>query len=257
MTIQVYVDESGIDRAGPILAFAAVISSAKKWLALSDQWKAVLDKPPSIKKFSMREAKGRLMKAKLEALIPVMNAHPFLVLERVDDLKAFEEILKPMVHPPLNQPYFWMFTDVILRAAGQVRQLGQTEPFEIIFDENVQFGPKAKAWYPLFREITKARAPEIYAMLPVDPLFRTDDEFMPLQVADIFAWLCRRNVSGATHEFAWVTEQLRPQIQFSTLSGGMTRHQLAERVRVMMTPAVREQTAQFLRDLGMDSWTPA
>ena len=247
-SIQVFVDESGVDRQGPVLAFCAVIAAAENWRALSDEWKAILDAAPRLKKFSMREARGQLRTAKLKALIPVMKAHPFLVLERVWDLSAFDEVFKPVVHPPLDQPYFWMYSDIMMRAAYQVLALGQTtEPFEIIFDENKHFGAKARAWYPLFRELTRARDPRIYPILPVDPMFKTDEKFMPLQAADIFAWLCRRNVSGEQNPFSWVQEWIKPEIRFSSFSGVMTREQLELRVAAIMKPKVRAQTEAFLR----------
>jgi hypothetical protein len=186
-----------------------------------------------------------------------MKANPFLVLERAWDLRAFEEVFRPVVHTPLDQPYFWMFSDMIMRASYQVLALGEAEPYEIIFDENKIFGAQAKAWYPLFRELTKARDPRIHEILPIDPMFKSDDEFIPLQAADIFAWLCRRNVSGEGHSFSWVTDQLRPEIRFSSLSGVMNRDQLTMRVEKIMTPEVRQETYDLLRQIGMDDWKPS
>jgi hypothetical protein len=88
--------------------------------------------------------------------------------------------------------------------------LGWRERFEIIFDQDVIFGPRARHWYPFMRRLMEIKYPDEGAsLMPVDPMFRTDDEFMPLQAADLFAWCARDSLDNVeSHQFAWLFEQM-------------------------------------------------
>jgi len=45
--------------------------------------------------------------------------------------------------------------------------------------------------------------------MPIDPLFRTDDEFLPLQAADLFAWLLRNGFDNPENRpFPWIVKEL-------------------------------------------------
>src|SRR5687768_17428435 len=57
-------------------------------------------------------------------------------------------------------------------------------PMEFFFDENVIFGPRAKAWYLVIRAMSP---PNVRARMPVEPFFRNDKTTMPLQAADLTA----------------------------------------------------------------------
>jgi hypothetical protein len=51
--------------------------------------------------------------------------------------------------------------------------------------------------------------PEQATILPVDPMFKTDDEFLPLQAADMFAW-CYRNATDKQdlESYAWLLKEM-------------------------------------------------
>jgi hypothetical protein len=67
------------------------------------------------------------------------------------------------------------------------------EPFEIYFDENVIFGPRAKAWYPVIRAMAELGLRQIP---PVEPYLPRRQKTMPLQAADLTAWMSRSDRSG-------------------------------------------------------------
>ena len=87
----------------------------------------------------------------------------------------------------MTAPYFFPFQMTICAIGYELAVLGHREPFEIFFDEHVIFGPRAKAWYPVIR----AAVPDddVRAIMPVEPLFRSDLEVLPLQASDMTAWL--------------------------------------------------------------------
>jgi hypothetical protein len=75
---------------------------------------------------------------------------------------------------------------------------------EMFFDENVIFGPRARAWYPVIRSMAE---PKLHALMPVEPFFRDDLNTMPLQAADMTAWLHRADRS-ASNRFSWLWQEL-------------------------------------------------
>src|SRR5207248_10717159 len=113
---------------------------------------------------------------------------------------------------PSRDPYFWPFQNTIMNAALSLWDLGLRERFEIFFDEQLIFGPRAKVWYPAIMEIMRIREPDAATIMPVDPLFRSDDEFLPLQAADMFAWLLRYGFDNEDRPFAWLLDEL-PDIE--------------------------------------------
>ena len=98
--------------------------------------------------------------------------------------------------------------------AFHVAAMNTGERYEIFFDEHLIFGPRAKAWYPL---MVSMQAEVIQAVMPVEPLFRTDLDALPLQAADITAWIARRGKTTGLGELSWIKEELSGVIS-STIS---------------------------------------
>jgi hypothetical protein len=78
---------------------------------------------------------------------------------------------------------------MIAAVAFELLEQGQTERFEILFDEHLTFGPRATKWYPLIRELCVGD--DVRSILPIEPIFRRDDDTMALQAADLYAGLVR------------------------------------------------------------------
>lgn len=228
--IQAFVDESGLDGKGRLLVFSALIGTAEDWVDFSDRWKAALDEPPEIDYFKMDEAVGfsdefynwspSQRNAKLIRLAGEIRGGKYPILEHTvtADLDAIEREWRPRTIKPANEPYFWPF-HITIRSIGRgLVGVAHDEPFEIYFDEHVIFGPRAKAWYPVIRAMAE---PELKRVLPVEPFFRSDKDTMPLQAADMTAWLTRATKTGNA-EFEWLREHLSavspfgPQVHFGS-----------------------------------------
>ena len=125
------------------------------------------------------------------------------------DLDAFAQTWAKRSRPQ-NDPYFYPFQNTIVAAAWTLWDIGIREKFEIIFDENVIFGPRAKHWYPFYRRMLQIKEPTMANILPVEPMFKTDDEFLPLQAADMFAW-CMRNATDKPdrESFVWLLGEMQ------------------------------------------------
>jgi hypothetical protein len=212
VAIQTYVDESEGKDTCPLFVFSALMSEAENWATFSDKWSACLKEPPSIQYFKMDEAAGRdnefygfsddERNRKLTNLCHVINEFDLRELHCILDLTVFKQMVSPK---PLSDPYFFPFQTIIAAVGYDLFERGRDEPFEIFFDENRIFGPRAKVWYPVIRH---AIDEPIRSLLPVEPMFRSDRNVMPLQAADLTAWIRRMINSEGLGEFSWLQQEL-------------------------------------------------
>jgi hypothetical protein len=251
MPIQAFADES----IGGHFVMAALIADSEAWSEFSDEWRAALRAPPSIGYFKMREAAGRPPNGqfhgfslverdkKLRTLAQIINRYVRIYTYSVIDLQAFKEVWKGNFSHT-NDPYFWPFQNTIAAAGYSLLDLGIHDRFEMIFDEHVILGPRAKVWYPVFREFTRRADPALFNVMPVDPLFRSDDEFMPIQAVDMFAWGAGREMDGESR-FDWLLPE------FSNIRRSEHSHYYdAERMkRVIEMSAEMQKTRSFDNEL--------
>jgi hypothetical protein len=222
--MHVYVDESGADGQSPVFLFSALIAEAEKWAIFSDEWEACLKEFPSILYFKMDEAVGRNKQFygfsetqrdnKLKKLCAILNKVQPHQISNILQLEGFEKSWGVTADRPLRHPYFFPFHIANMSAAFEVGAMGSAQPYEIFFDENPIFGQRAKSWYPIMR----AMQPEpVKKLMPIEPLFRSDLDILPLQAADLVAWIEHQYETDGLGEFAWVDSELT-DIYYSTLT---------------------------------------
>jgi hypothetical protein len=120
-------------------------------------------------------------------------------------LDDFDETLGAHSKGPMTHPYFYPFFVMVMGVGYQLLEWGHREPFEIFFDEHVIFGPRVKAWYPVVRACMEE---VLRTIAPVEPFFRSDSDVLPLQAADLTAWMHRRENNEGLGEFKWVEAAL-------------------------------------------------
>lgn len=211
LPVQAFVDESGGPGQGPVIVLVGVIGKSEEWAEFSDRWRAALARPPAIRSLHMREAahfRGEFRgwsrqsrDERVRLLAGIVNDFQFTAIHCSADLSGFAETIAASASRPISEPYFLCFHSMIMAICYELLEQGQKERFEIIFDENVVLGPRVKLWYPVIRSVME---PEDEAIMPVEPIFGSDEELLPLQVSDLLAWLIRRELSGLDHSFDWI-----------------------------------------------------
>jgi hypothetical protein len=248
---QVFADDSGGKGHDRHFVIAGLASTAQKWALFSDEWRACLDQPPYMagKPFKMSQAAGcngafyRFTEdqrdARLLELVRIINRYVEVITHSIIDLDAHEKTWAKWNVKPNSEVYFHPFHNTINAMAFSLWDAGLRERFEAIFDEQVIFGPRAKHWYPFVRTLMEHREPEVHRIMPVDPIFRTDDEFMPIQAADLFAWCFRHNTSNPNNQrFEWIL----PEIKSVSLS------EYAQYYDLERMTAVGEETKSLLKN---------
>jgi len=232
MLMQAFVDESGGKRQGSHLVLVGVYQQAEAWAAMVDEWQAVLDEKPSVTAFHMYEAMhrkkqfGRWSRAELERrldkLANVVNRYPVHMVGTIAHVEPFNRLISaPMeehikrlpkrMHAVAQQakafgdPYTWCFNYMIATVGTELYNAGWREQFEIIFDEKSKLAPLVKRFYSVFRE---GGEPEVAAIMPPDPLFRSDEQFVPLQLSDMIAYVVRCQLEGDFSN-VWALDKMR------------------------------------------------
>jgi hypothetical protein len=249
MPVQAYVDDSGGKGHRRYFVLAGLVAHSDHWARFLDQWQACLEEKPKLKSFKMREAAGctgqwrgfseTARDRRLLQFAKIINEWAKCVTVSVIDLDAHAETWALENEKPLDDPYFFPFHNTINAVCFELWDLSWQERFEIIFDENVIFGPRAKAWFPVVRDAMRRREPDAYQIMPIEPIFRSDDEFLPIQACDLMAW-CNRQMATDIQDttFHWVTGAI-PNVYVMKYS------QFYDRVRMQ---SVLDESDRMLRD---------
>ncbi len=233
MPTQVIGDESGTKGSDRDFVMAGLIGRAEDWAQFSDEWSRCLDAFPTIGHFKMYDADHRtgeftgfsdeMRDRKIEALARIVTGYGFQSLYiSVEIAGVVEHVGKHTISR--GQPYFLAFNSFIGAACFELWSRGETEHFEVIFDENPKFGQRAKRWFPAVRNLMPN---PMRSILPVEPLFKDDKDFVPLQAADMIAWFARRGIRSTPHRFLWLAP-IFATMEISRESRAFNAQQLAE-----------------------------
>jgi len=227
LVIQAVLDDSGVKGTTPVFTFAGFIGRAEVWAQFSDEWQRWLDAPPRIGYLKMSEAAkpdgefrhfaSGAIGEKLRAGIAILKRYPPQRAIQVSvDIADYYRVVAPDTPKLIRNPYFMAFHGILSGVCYEMIDTLVPERFEVIFDEHVIFRPRIAVWYPLVREmIGELHDEALGRILPESPLFRSDEEFLPLQASDVIAWLFRMAYSDQPNEFGWIAEELIPVIPMS------------------------------------------
>ena len=267
MPLQAVIDESGVEGTDPVFVFAGFLGQAERWAEFSDEWQVWAEARPAIRYLKMNEAaklKGefrhwssRARDAKLEGFIEIIRRFPekaiYATLDTVA-LRARPDFTENLV----GSGYHGMFFSVLAGVCYEILEAKTfpVGPFEIIFDEHLIFGPRIRLWYPLIRtNLIEKYDAELAKVLPAHPIFKDDQEFRPLQAADVIAWLFRTAASGQRTQFEWIADRLEPVIPMSVYSGhfdGKRLDKIAAMSREYQKDLSPSQLANYFKQMGLD-----
>jgi len=227
MPMQAWIDDSGAKGQGGCIALAGLIGEAQDWAVFADKWAEELAADPPLRYFSMSDAATRTgvfhrwppwrRDAKVRRLARTVDGSKFTLVDVSVDLAAFAELFPKVTVPRKSdaakrirllteQPYFLCFHNVCTVVCLELLQRGITEQVDLFFDEQKILAPRVKEWYPIY---LSALEPNEQAIMPADPIFRDDKVFLPLQVADLMAWIVRADQSGLWHPFKRIGKEMR------------------------------------------------
>lgn len=219
--LQAFIDDSGVKGTDSHFVLGGFIAEAASWAKFSNEWHDALTASPNIEYFKMYEAskltgqfenwKRGARDAKLKNLVSVLTSIPTLAFYFVEDVRYHYKL---HAIGEMKDPYFFGYFSTLLAIGGEVVKAAQEEQVEIIFDEHVVYQKRIARLYPLAMESLQSQPGNtaLLKALPPSPMFRDDKKYLPLQAADMLAWLCRNAYCKKIHEFEWITREFAKSI---------------------------------------------
>jgi hypothetical protein len=268
VALRVYLDDSGTTGDGPILCIAGFMLPHSAWEGFEPRWKTVLAAPRSIPYFKMRHAVSRDgvfqgftlddIDKKVRALAEVVNEQRPEAIWFTVDLSLFSDDRMRTRPYPMNQAYFWAAHLIISNIGNHLYHRGLRERFELVFDYHPKFSRDLQDYYPV---ICSWMEPEVREIMPLFVECLDDQQAVPLQAADFFAWLGRRLVAGDLNPFPWIREAW-PQVRQSPMWYEVSREEIERALARNETEAVTaerqqlERRIQFRRRMGLTPHLP-
>ncbi len=205
-----YADDSGSDGlrnendgsvSGNVFVLAGLVASAERWEYFSDRFEEICNESPQMPDFHMAEAwriKGRYKwrdeqqrDSRIKPLVELIKQSAQYRVESVLAWPNYLRIVKGHVPPGLDSPYFLLFHNVILSIASFMDKAAIEGTADWVFDEQGRVGAAANNWYHFIRE---SIGENVRKRLGSTPIFRHDQNVLPLKAADIYAWQVRRHL---------------------------------------------------------------
>jgi hypothetical protein len=240
--LQAFVDASG--KGDPnVLTIAGYVARADEWAKFSEAWKAKLDLA-GLHRFKMNEMVRR----------PEIAAFFYRTIEEHDipaaiscvfDTAGLVRFVDQFTSPSpgsadldaLKNPYLYASRQIIENLALAQEKMGLQGPVDFIFDNE---GEKARLT-PHWDWFRASLRPEVRRLVGNDPVFRDDEEFMPLQAADLWAWWVRKwfkdgNENGVANlDFPWSVKRQFYRLH-STYDEALFRSMMQELMRQRPIP---------------------
>jgi len=205
MILEAYLDDSGSGGMSQrFFTLAGFLSDYESWGKFADEWKAVLDEPPTIPYFKMNnfyrpEARNSVFKGwdrsaideKLKRLISVIRYNVMMRISSKVSLEDYERYVKGRIDDPtVDDPYFFCFYQIIYSVAIHQKTYKWNYQTDFFFDEQSKIGDNTKRWHQIFKSMA---SDDIRPYIGSPPIFRDDKLFRPLQAADLYSGALRRH----------------------------------------------------------------
>jgi hypothetical protein len=203
---QAFLDDSGRG-SGASYVIAGFLASVEGWLDFASCWQRVLDMPPALAYFKMKDAMHPTRAAAnhkspffgwpkdaidetAEVLTELTSKLPMRILIRVPN-SDWDRIYSGKIGPQTNIPFLLAHFSAMQESTRLLALTGITEKVNFIFDTAL---PQEQHWVKLAWHFWKQKEwlPERKALFGDPPDFRDDKIVLPLQAADLYAWHARK-----------------------------------------------------------------
>ncbi len=232
LMMRAYVDDSGNGQA-PVFLLAGFVAHGEQWEQFSAQWQDVLDGPPKLEYFKMHEA-ARLecqfknwteseRDSRLWEFLTVIRRNVELCVKWIVPDDAYDSVIKDRVARGMDNPYFFSFFGIMMGLIQYQEEHGLDEPVDFVFDEQMEKSDLVQNGYADFVKFAPDR---VKRLLGGRPIHRSDKQILPLQAADLVAWITRRYYDEKARGYDddnWVRRSLS---QIETVNYELTTEEL-------------------------------
>jgi len=185
--MQAYIDDS--TESNSVLVLAGYLASVPQWLALTEAWQQELDVHPKIKSFKMNKLKNPAYRPRVERFYRIIEksvSGGFYIAIPIAPLKLVCADYK--IASRYRSPYYmaWILLISVFRKFYTEAQWNP--PLDLIFDKQKEESFVTQAWHALKEKQKGDMSP-----FKDTPIFKSDDDVIALQTADLLAWWARKN----------------------------------------------------------------
>jgi len=200
--LQVFVDDSGRgeNADNPIFVLAGYAGRVQNWEAADDDLQRIMRKKPTLDYLKGKEAaalNGNFTgwtaedrDTKLAEMIAVLNKYRMIAISAAVSYSDFNRILATP-KGAMKNPYALAFCHVVVWMLDSAAKKSSREKIELIFDQGI-IGRERNidaAYAGMMNHLPK----NMTDLLVGRPRYEDDKRFLPLQMADLFAWHSRRD----------------------------------------------------------------
>lgn len=206
MVLNGFVDDSGSGGGptrGNIFVLSGFIASAERWEKFSDEWVEICGRDPKTPDFHMKRD-YRLLNddgslkwtetqrdTRIKELVELIKLRAQYRVDCVVAWPNYEKIVLGKVPSEIDNPYFLLFYGIIISFAEYMDKFNIEGTVDWVFDDQGRIGNEVNAWYDFIKANVEER---IRRRLGSKPIFRHDNNVIPLKAADIFSWQIRRHL---------------------------------------------------------------
>jgi hypothetical protein len=197
LMIAVSLSRGAAHHVSHVFVLQGVIARPDQWGKFTEKWDNAL-LGWKITFFKMAEAASwsdDLKKERLPYLRRLVHEHVLVAVDNVLEVKMLQETLE--AHPDRRQrnPYFFCLTNLIsyLLALPDFKD----EEIQFICDEQDEKKMVRAAW----KNFINTAPPDKNSRIVGEPIFGTEQRYLPIQAADMYAWWSRRRYLESA--FGW------------------------------------------------------
>jgi hypothetical protein len=208
--LQAFIDDSY--RKEGLFVLGGYIASAEAWAAFSNEWETALPSFGTRKKngkyhFKMSEMAGLRLLHRVPAFYDIIERHVLCSLACKIDLIQLERAKErvwiedtPIIWGFLDNPFLTCFRFLLdnfhqVRIAppeGAPQFISRLTPPDKVIDFYFDEHSSKSAIISVWDEFVATRLEHVRQLYGATPRFENDDDFLPLQAADFWAWWVRK-----------------------------------------------------------------
>jgi hypothetical protein len=202
VVLQAFIDDS-FEEDG-VFVLGGYISTAEAWAAFSKEWEKLLPLGTLNKHrryhFKMREmAREPARIARVPLFLKVIEDHALVYVSAKINIAELRSARSRIVVPNINidwgvfaNPYFVAFRCLMDNLHASRPRMGHVLPLSDKIDFYFDNRTDKKAIVTMWDDYVARRRDEVRRYFGANPRFEDDEEFLPLQAADFWAWWVRK-----------------------------------------------------------------
>lgn len=216
MVLQIAADDSGNEPPAKVFVFGGFVADAETWSKFSDAWDTALKEHPRIEYFKMSDANAlcgefrgwtpEAKDAKVEALSYIAAKYPLAVIDVSIKHTDFAELISGIDLPArglsTDKPYPILANQLMVTLGRYQRRVNASDKIDLFFDRQLGYEEELHLWWPLFEQLRDEETKTNFARyISGPPIFKNEEEFVPIQAADMYVWHKRRHLEGNENIF--------------------------------------------------------